>query len=215
MRQSTKPTSIISQKWLLIFISFLILMLITFYGYRYFQKKIDKKDYKKDAYATLTELEKLSATLEVGMTYMDYTKRLGEINFPVKKFLDKHQNYNLPTHPVSYQIINNSMDLYLNLAKKWKIAIDANDSYFLSITKEHLGKGWSAIAEHLKLTRQIMEEDDKGNNWSKLANNLIQAQDIWNNEDKDYHDKINKYKDALNYAKQDIEKLNQIIQDIK
>src|SRR4030065_1425985 len=139
---TTKVTLITSQGRLLIFVVFLVLILIpaTFYGYKYFKKKIDRKIYKKEAYATLIELEKLSATLEVGMTYMDYIKRLGEINFPVKNFLTKFQNYNLPTHPVSYQVIDNSMDLYLNLAKKWEIAINAGDSFFLSITTEHLSK---------------------------------------------------------------------------
>lgn len=187
--------------WKLIVILMLIFILtpLGIYGYKIYKEKIEYQTYKKDASATFIELEKLSATLVVGITYMDYKKKLGEINYPVSIFLDKYKKYQRPpdkANPISYQVINNSMEGYLNLAKKWEIAIDAGDSYFLLITKDHMGKGWAAIAYHIKLSRQILEEKEKETRM-KLIKELAEAQNLWNNEDEDYHKKLNAYKEVL------------------
>lgn len=188
-----------------------IAVFLSLYVYNFYKERAVYQAYKRDASATLIELEKLSAALEIGISYIDYTKKLGEINYSISAFLEKYKDYEIYSRPISYQVIKNSMDIYINLKKKWEIIIKSGDSYLLSITKDHIGKGWAAIGYHIKLTRQILEEKNK-KSWKKLTAELVSAQEIWNNEDIDYHRKLDIYMAEL--QKND-DKMRSIIEDIK
>ena len=163
-----------------------------------------------DASKALAELERLSAILEVGISYDDYIRKLGEINYPVSSFLRKYVgNKSLDeTSSVIYQVIKNSLDLYLTLADRWKVAKHTGNVQvvselrkiilegIISDTNSHLKEGWSIIANHLHLARKLIEAKNEETN-KRVTEDLVRAQELWNTEDKAYMEKIRSHRKAL------------------
>lgn len=166
----------------------IVVIFITFLEWN--KKKSEYELYKKEGLSVIAEIERLSSSLEIGMTFIDYKKRLGDINYPVKMFREKFQFYTIEGYsPMSYQGIDQSMKLYLNISDKWEAAIKSGNDTILSITKDHIGRGWAIIASDLKLSRLILEEQDKDKR-KNLIRELINVFNLWNEEDKAYHQRI-------------------------
>jgi len=162
--------------------------------------KDEHKEYRQDASATLAELEKLSAKLEVGITYMEYKDRLGDINYYVSTFLDKYDNYNsLESQVTVYEAIQDIMRLYLDSAELWKWQIQSIRTYddsgwedLRETANEHLENGWGIIALQIKLARRILEEDNEERR-QRFIVEFTDAQNLWTEQVRDFRHEIDDY----------------------
>jgi hypothetical protein len=169
-------------------IGLLVVMMIG--GYFYLKERHNLSIYIKDADRVITEFEKLSAALEIGMSYKDYTDKLGQINYFVSGFLEKYKKYGYTNN--LYRTTSNIMNIHLSCAENWKRAIDLGDSYFLKLTEEYLSRGWIASHKLTSLTRKLLEANSKGEK-KKLYDEIANAEKISDDAVDEYNKRRNEY----------------------
>lgn len=171
-----------------IFIILTIILIIS--GYFYLKKKHELSIYKKDAGIVITEFEKLSASLEIGMSYKDYTDKLGQINYFLSGFLEKYKKYGYTND--LYRTTSNIMNIHLSCAENWKRAIDLGDSYFLKLTEEYLSRGWISAHKLTALTRKLLEANSKGEK-KKSYEEIANAEKLMRDAVDEYNKRRNEY----------------------
>jgi hypothetical protein len=164
-------------------------------GYNYSRKNHELSEIKKDTVIVIKEFEKLSASLEIGMSYKDYNDRLGQINYFLSNFLEKYDKYSNKNrvYPI---LLSHIMNIHLICIEQWRKAIDIGDSHFLTLTKEYISSNWIAAHQITSFTRKICETDNKKEK-EDLYKEIVNAEQLLQDTNDKYDKKISEYKEAI------------------
>lgn len=170
--------------------------------------------YLDDATKTLAELEKLSSFLTIGISYDDYIRKLGEVNYPVSVFLRKYEGSSESSGAV-YRVIKFGLDAYRGLSQRWEISkniavktsanelsgphraiIETSGNYFVNKTDEHIKRGWGIIANLFNVTRRGIEEKNEEKKKIYLQE-IARVFQEWDAEEANYQKQVASYKASL------------------
>lgn len=119
----------------------------------------ERNRYIKEAQAVFSEIDRLQASTEVGITYMDYMKRVGELIKSLELFLIKTKPPMNNTDHFPYFVIAKNIMYHKYCVELWRISIDVSgDVDVAPIVKPFLGKVWGFLAAQTILGKAIFNE---------------------------------------------------------
>jgi len=151
--------------------------------------------YRKEALIVVEELQKISSATEVGITYVDYGKKLGDLNYVVKKFLAQFQEYNKQDNLLSYLAIENINNMHQSLHSHWGFAVNSGNEFILKNTKTYLGKQWLLISQEIIILREVLAEG-LGPRKTELRDKFNDTHKEWFVNYSEYKNKISEYLDS-------------------
>ena len=173
--------------------------------------------YKKDAQAVLEQLDKIRATVEIGINYKDYSSKLGDANYHFSNFIDKYQKNERINKLNSYKAISNAIENYKAAMIFWNAKVKEPYSqkleYDLKIMSvdELIGLDFFSAAIFIKNAKALLNNSDKekdkavakkfeelNKNKDAIANDMTMLKTT----NRDLFDKMNEVQDKIKKFKE-------------
>lgn len=183
-----KPPSFIKKTLPLISLVFILLVIFAgggYIGYKYYtshqekkqretKRKVDEEKYMvylADAREVSKQIGAITSGLEVGYNYMEFSKKVADMNYAYSKFLEKYKSDLAVKEYISYQALDNAGEYLKSAVNNWKHKIDApTDDFKVKMESMVQADFWAATMS-LKIADEITDHKnfETENNTEKKA----------------------------------------------
>lgn len=123
--------------------------------------KIDSyKEYHSETLNLLIEFDKINKSLEIGMNYIDFSRKMGDINYSLSKFIDKYSN-RPESNYISFMALVRAGNCYKTAAEHWKGKVETPGSILETYYRTMIQANFDLASRYIPLAEKILAERKK------------------------------------------------------